>query len=256
VIQASWADLQQLPTAWEPVKTSNSPSAAPSSIVEFGSLAEEPSFGTKAEVVEPAVELDEKPSPSVVAPPSSPKAAARRPRALAGPAPEAVDPFAEPFEEEELVLDSFATLASIFGSRTPRVENSREPSIARMVQNALDAFSGNPSPDVDEKSAVALESSRARVESESAPPSIRLAVVEDGQPLPNAAAAFTTAEPDVPRSWKPAAAIESRPLESTLDDAADAILVIEDDVIDGGPSGPGVRRESYRQLFSRLRHGA
>ena len=64
----------------------------------------------------------------------------RRPRVFTGPAPEAVDPFAEPFEEEELVLDSFATLASIFGTRTPRVENSREPSISRLVQNALDAF--------------------------------------------------------------------------------------------------------------------
>jgi hypothetical protein len=175
-----------------------------------------------------------------------------------GPAPEAVDPFAEPFEEEELVLDSFATLASIFGTRTPRVENSREPSISRLVQNALDAFAGKTSEDEKEEAVVAAQDGPSPIEREPVRPSIRLAVVADSLPSPVVDAPFSPATHDkyeVARSRQPAAAFESKPLGNAFDDAADAILVIEDEPIDGGPPGPGVRRESYRQLFSRLRHG-
>jgi len=256
VIQAAWADLQQLPTAWEPAEKPASQSAAPSSVVEFGSLSDERAVMPTPDFDEAPVQLDDESVSAVDAVPSLPQVPARRPRVFTGPAPDAIDPFAEPFEEEELVLDSFATLASIFGTRTPRVENRREPSIARLVQNALDAFSGSTSPDVNDKTAVAAESAIVPIECERVSPRIRLAVVDDALPSPLAAGSFSTAEPEVPRARQPAAAIESRPVDGALDDVAEAILVIEDDTIDGGPPSPGVRRESYRQLFSRLRHGA
>ena len=40
-------------------------------------------------------------------------------------------------------------------------------------------------------------------------------------------------------------------------DAAEAILIIEDEPeVVAASSSPGVRRENYRNLFTRLRHGA
>ena len=144
VIQAAWADLQQLPTAWEPAPQPASHAATPASVVEFGSLSEEPAIAPTADEVEQPTELDEEPGAEPIPPlttqPPLPLAPVRRPRLIAGPAAEAIDPFAEPFDEEELVLDSFATLASIFGTRAPRVENRREPAISQLVQDALDAF--------------------------------------------------------------------------------------------------------------------
>lgn len=260
VIQAAWADLQQLPTAWEPAQQPAMQSANLSSVVEFGSLAEEPSIAPPAEVVEQPTELDDEEGPEQLAAvevrPSPAQIPARRPRVFAGPAPEAIDPFAERFEEEELVLDSFAALASIFGTRTPRVENSREPSISRSVQNALDAFAGQRDTKEQRGPAVDAGNTYVPIDGELVPQSLRLAIVEDGPSSPQEAASFSAAGPGVARSCPPAAAIESGPLEDTLEDGADSILVIEDEPIDGSPSDPGVRRESYRQLFSRLRHGA
>jgi type II secretory pathway predicted ATPase ExeA len=261
VIQAAWADLQQLPTSWEPGPQQASHAPAASNVVEFGSLPDEPTTASTIDAVEQPTELDdEEPSlestPSFATETSLPPAPARRPRVLVGPAPEAIDPFAEPFEEEELVLDSFVTLASIFGTRAPRVENCREPSISRLVQNALDAFSGKASVDVSEDALVDAEEEQSTIDSEPAPPSLRLAIVEDGLASPRIAATFTTAKPESASSRQPSAAIESRPSDNEVEDASDAILVIEDEPIDGGPPSPGVRRESYRQLFSRLRYGA
>ena len=60
----------------------------------------------------------------------------------------------------------------------------------------------------------------------------------------------------------PAAAIETRQADGQIchecpsDERRTPILVIEDEPVDGGSPGTGVRRENYRQLFSRLRHGA
>ncbi len=201
-------------------------------------------------------EQDLEPGPSVETKPSPQQAPAHRPRVFAGPAPEAIDPFAEPFEEEELVLDSFAALASIFGTRAPRVENRREPAISRLVQDALDAFAGKTEAEAKDEPAVAAEKDSAPIERKPGPRGIRLAVVEEGPASPQVAEPFSTAKPGAARSWQPAAAIEANPLDGESDDSADAILVIEDDSNDGGPPTTGVRRESYRQLFSRLRHGA
>ena len=55
------------------------------------------------------------------------------------PEPIAVDPFAEKFDEEEIVLDSFAAWDQIFHDQVPRVENRRDPGFATLVQAALDA---------------------------------------------------------------------------------------------------------------------
>ena len=55
------------------------------------------------------------------------------------PLPVGGDPFAEAFEEEEVVLDSFAAWDDMFHLATPRVENRRDPQFAALVQAAMDA---------------------------------------------------------------------------------------------------------------------
>lgn len=251
VIQAAWADLQQLPSAWQPprpVTTNNrshTSSSTASSVVEFGSLEDRPA-PRRTPATKPIVslhdeltELDEESFPPAPPIPVSPKfvvptappapqqpVVVRRPRVFSGRVPEAVDPFADRFEEEELVLDSFATLAGIFGTRAPRVENTREPAISRMVQNALQANAASADREV-----VSTPLDFAAVEPEVPRPALRLAVVNDTPAVSEPIVAVGTAETNQP------------------------VLVIEDDPTESDGPQPGVRRESYRQLFSRLRHG-
>jgi hypothetical protein len=205
-------------------------------------------------------------------PPAPRPAPVRRPRVFSDRVPETIDPFAEAFEEEELVLDSFVTLASIFGTRTPRVENGREPGFSRLVQHALEASTAIASE--KEESPAAQAGEMAKVDRASTWPTLRLAVVNDAPPL-----AVTEprrgVEEAAPRQRHPAATTPPQPhmngadLEPDLNasqrtvhcsavdeigfDPFDAILVIEDEPAGAGPPQPGVRRENYRQLFSRLR---
>jgi hypothetical protein len=251
VIQAAWADLQQLPSAWQPPRpvTTNSrsqtSSSTASSVVEFGSLEDRPA-PRRTPATKPIVslhdeltELDEESSPAAPPTLAAPKLAVpaappvpqqpvvvRRPRVFSGRVPEAVDPFADRFEEEELVLDSFATLAGIFGTRAPRVENTREPAISRMVHNALQANAAVTTPEIDSTPA-----DFAPMELKTPRPALRLAVVNDTPAVSEPIVAVSTAETNQP------------------------VLVIEDDPTESDGPQPGVRRESYRQLFSRLRHG-
>jgi len=252
VVQAAWADFEQLPSAWEPpVTAALSPSQiqpAPTSVVEFGTLAPPPisppppvtatpptsPVAPRKIIVEPPpVAASARPlhrKPAEPPPATRPTEPVRRPRVFSAPSAEAVDPFGEPFEEEELVLESFATLASIFGSRTPRVENGREPAISRLVQNALDASAAAAL----ERHEFCEETSAPEMSAEREPhPTIRLAVVNDSAPVAE--------EPRLP----PAAS----------EFADEPILVIEDEADQAAAPKPGVRRESYRQLFTRLRHG-
>lgn len=253
VIQAAWADLQQLPSAWEPT-TSGTAAGAPVSAIEFGSLADSPVALAPAPAPK---ELPKEPPKTIVLPepvgPAPPTIVAtpqsqrptivRRPRVFSQPAPDAVNPFNEEFEEEELVLDSFATLASIFGTRTPRVENGREPGFSRLVQNALDASTG-----VAQDESVELETAEATEPERDTRATIRLAIVNDA---PATAEESESLEEEIVDPQPQPVATISAP-DAELDDT---ILVIEDEPAPPTGPQPGVRRESYRHLFSRLRHG-
>ena len=82
VIQAAWADLQQLPSAWEPPTSSTAP-AATSNVVEFGSLAEPPAVCQPSSDLEEMTELDDEPAPVVVE--AKPAAVSSAPRPPASP---------------------------------------------------------------------------------------------------------------------------------------------------------------------------
>ena len=49
----------------------------------------------------------------------------------------AANPFAEEFDEEEVVLDSFASWDDMFRRDVPRVQNRRDPEFSALVQSAL-----------------------------------------------------------------------------------------------------------------------
>jgi hypothetical protein len=275
VIQAAWADLQQLPTPWESSQQATARPASSVSVVEFGNLDSEltehkPAAQlVTASACDDPTELDEEeltsvsfrvPPPAAEPPASSP---VRRPRVVRGPVPDAVDPFADRFEEEELVLDSFATLAGIFRPRTPRVENQREPAFSRMLQHALDAASPTTTGDHSTQNAEAAE--RAAHERPLERSAIRLAMVPDAvPPAVNDIAGRefrTNTSESVQSHREDEIEIAPRRQPGTVselpgfEDTDDAIIVIEDDPAADIPLQPGVRRENYRQLFSRLRHG-
>lgn len=259
MIQAAWADLQQLPSSWgQPAAASPAASGA-ASVVEFGALTEEASVVPSSPVAREAeasqITADISSAPPATAATTSPIAVPSLDLPVSRPAPqhhprvfsehstETIDPFAEEFEEEELVLDSFVTLANIFGKRMPRVENRREPGLSQLVEQALAAPPANPAVpadfDASEPAATPLDEVPTR-------PALRLAVVSDAPP---AAALVNNAGERFAPQHECAAAV----CEPADDELAEAILVIEDEPAELVPPPSGVRRESYRQLFSRLR---
>ena len=101
--------------------------------------------------------------------------------------------------------------------------------ISRMVQNALDANAAVAQSEPQQERS-------PEIESQPAPPqaTIRLAVVSESGPQPDEPQVHVVPHSDQPN---------------------EPILVIEDESDQRGAAQPGVRRESYRQLFTRLRHG-
>lgn len=255
-VQSAWADLQQLPTPWD---TPEVPNETPTSrVVEFGSLSSadytsalKSSFGvadlTSEAIVGPRLsefdtELDiesDEPEPEVVD--ASVIDTRHHSPARAENVP---DPFAEKFDEEEVVLDNFAAWDDMFRRDTPRVANRRDPGFATLVTAAMKAVPTNENDatsvaadlsfefdlqnlidTIDDLDAAATEAIRS---AKSTRPTLRIADVSDipAAPLP------------------PVATVDEAP-----------VLIIEDDVPTPAPPNPPVRREEYRNLFSRLRSG-
>jgi type II secretory pathway predicted ATPase ExeA len=141
LVQAAWSDLQQLPAPWESTTASTTSAQSPN-VVEFGSLSDD----NDAEPDEPANDwvagVDRRSPPECwgvaslhPSHPGSQSTVDVKPRRAAQPG----DPFAEQFDEEEIVLDSFAAPDDMFWRGMPRVENRRDPGFAGLVQAALDA---------------------------------------------------------------------------------------------------------------------
>lgn len=277
LVQRAWSDLQQLPSPWE---TPSAPStvAPTGQVVEFGRLDGESSVAVAElrsddEIVEPTeLDLDDD-VPTCV------ESAAPLPQRESAAAIAAANPFAEPFEEEEVVLDAFAAWDDMFRRATPRVENRREPGFATLVRAALEAAApAGESRRVDTPPLGVLRDDKAdeltsdagdlltRVADEAPAgpdlddttnwPPLRLAVVSEAAPLNpvpllapstrvgglGAAALAAMTAADITRGAGKPFAPEA------------PVLVVEEDGLPG-QRGPAVRREEYRNLFSRLRSG-
>jgi type II secretory pathway predicted ATPase ExeA len=285
IIQAAWADLQQLPAPAESLNGNGPDASDRLDIVEFGNLGNSDLHNSLeiAVGIPTTRELPLDPSDDLDAPIVAPRdnstvatysaepiapAMQRRPRTFDDCVPEAVDPFADEFEDEEIVLDRFAPLAELFHVGTPRVANRRDPAFAGFVGQAIADRLDAPD-HLDASDDLQVESKETRiaatpqhVRGDTAPrrgfgpgqPTIRLAVVDESAP----------SERGPGRAHAPLANIASKVTSDFALDPSftavartsdDPILVIEDEPIHIVRPQPSVRREAYRDLFSRLRHG-
>jgi type II secretory pathway predicted ATPase ExeA len=239
VIQEAWADLQQLPTPWEtPAADAADPPETP--VVEFGRLRDDVlTDDGNDDVASFDVEPTELDTDDWLI--SAKIQTDDLPKAQPAEAVVAADPFAEKFDEEEVVLDNYAAWDDMFGRDTPRVSNRREPQFATLVQAAVNASPvaavGREDDRLDMKLA-ADETARPAAATDA--PRLRLAIVCD-----------------TPRAGQTdgiALADESKLDQFDIEPNDDPILVVEDDPSPSAEASP-VRREEYRQLFSRLRSG-
>lgn len=267
-IEQAWADLQQLPTPWQ--DSAKSQAAAQASAIEFGQLGDEGIAGdvqldlpggdplgnhTLAELAQidrTLDALDLEPAATCAMPadgdretcsPLDPSAAEMQ--LLSG---AHHDPFGSGFDEEEVVIDRYASLEARLLPDRSRVTSAE----GRVLGEALRSHDASHAPPgVDEATLPAAEEWSAMRVVE--PPAEAGAL-----PLHSAAEDFDPA--DDPVLPEPAAASPERlnpqALGSIGDDDRD-LLVLENV---RAPSrqlvvAPLQRRRQYRQLFSSLRKG-
>lgn len=290
-VQAAWADIQQLPAPWEtPPPTTEPP--APLQVVEFGQLNElvEPNRPTisscdvligqhdseEADALDTdATELDLEEVSAATEP-----VASTTPEPFVVP-PATNNPFMEEFEDEEVVLDNFANWDNMFRREAPRVQNRRDPEFASLVQAAMTSSAcvenqatekapplrmSQPENDgtVDRGESMTLVSSgKSNRETVEWPP-LRIAVVSESSagvfesdyvptPATSSSSAWNMPQDDS-TTWSPQDNSSSmeRGEDKTLAKEEEPVLIVEDDTL--APTAP-VRREEYRNLFSRLRSG-
>lgn len=142
VVQAAWSDLQQLPTAWPAPGIQVDVGEPQSSVIEFGSLTE----SSEPADIERQFDSDEREHSTTSTqltvenhPPQPEPASVRTPvKELRRGRRDEKDPFTEEFDEEEVVLDSFAAWDEfLMGRNTPRVENQRDHGFAMRVRDAM-----------------------------------------------------------------------------------------------------------------------
>jgi type II secretory pathway predicted ATPase ExeA len=290
IIQVAWSEIQQLPTPWDTPAPTTSPSA-PLQVVEFGNLAAEPirtSAPDSLLVVEQSedddfldvehTELDEETEDEVITTFST----AKHERATATVMLDTGNPFDEEFDEEEVVLDNFAGWDEMFRREAPRVQNRRDPEFSALVQSAITSAdvhettttmtTGAPfrmletdidDYEIDAGDLLETDTSAAPTDDVSDLPPLRLAFGLDSPPpdpksafeetmKSSAAWAEPSKEPLTP-TWSRHDAAHEDELTDDVNSVDEApVLIVEDDPV--VPSAP-VRREEYRNLFSRLRSG-
>lgn len=255
VIQAAWADLQQLPAPWDtPHPVTEEPV---SEVVEFGDLDSTVENRTptlrdeadarssvailRAKFTEDDTELDVDDDEVVECISQTSVVAPARFQDESG---STADPFAESFAEEEVVLDTFAAWDEMFRQNAPRVANRRDPGFATLVSAALEAsdeesVSCRTQDAADLSFEFDLQTIIDSIRDIEAIDDKKIAVARNGRPSLKIA--------DVSEATSPAPAAPE--LEK------DTVLIVEDDAPTPSPVKPAVRREEYRNLFSRLRSG-
>jgi len=252
-IERAWADLQQLPTPWEtpPCTVDEQPTPR---VIEFVGLDEaEPELGNDADIEPTELDWDE-PGDARQDHVSADETAEHQ---------EAINPFAEPFDEEEVVLDTFAAWENVFGRTTPQVQNRRDPGFANLVEAAIVCANGceeQPSGCSRVAPLQSTEAHHSQPQEDNQRPlastgtQLRLAAVSESAAICETSMAsadkqnWTSASPTRSKSDSAMATVGYQPITDDAD-----VLVIEDD--SSPPPAAPVRRENYRDLFTRLRGG-
>jgi len=249
VIEEAWADLQQLPTPWNTAKGAEAAvaenEAQDGSIIEFGTLDEEDSEDEPAAVpfrplaaatvsplpepdlldtLEPDIQVEEIQT-QLAAIESDFHPLSTHVTTVDVVYPPAEHPFQEAFEEEEVVVDRYASLeASTFHNR-PQVRSREGQELARLLA-PFDKGTSNSKTASTTNTATTTET-------------IRVAPVES----PKTITEITLQ----------AAESSTRVIEIPDDDSD--LLVVEELPQESQEVTATVRRQEYRQLFANLRRG-
>jgi len=251
-IEEAWADLQQLPMPWH--ESTGRPAGDRHSevtdVIEFGGLDDdelevgyEPPTVAKSDfssTVDNLAELEE--HVDAMADEFRPAGSIRPEVEFV--LPDLIRPRDESFDEEEVVLDRYAELDASSWSGLPQVSSREGRELSRLLERYSQTNSASrpvvrpaPMPDVQEVSHVAASSPRTLGSVVQTSPSQQPAATSPDISLPQLAYVETTSSVD----------------------PDDDLIVVEDDtdcseLVIGRPIAP-VRRQEYRQLFARLRHG-
>jgi len=252
-IEEAWADLQQLPVPWHEPAAARSESD--SGVIEFGQLAEEAAPRAVAGTIGPSLgdaalaQLDDI-ERQVRAMESGYEVGDFSPAAESGTEVELIfheahDPFGSHWDEEEVVIDRYASLEDAALRNRGRTTSGEGQEIGALVTAAL-----APPPQIVPAPRPSEDDS-------------------DFEPVPAiAAAAFNPAsDPVLPEEPTDRAGLERerrqpalRPratisLRAIAEDDRD-IIVVDDDTPPPAPIPPAGRpkRQEYRQLFSSLRN--
>ncbi len=293
-IETAWADLQQLPTPWQPAQASGDGLRGPAGgldggleggdVVEFGSLEDDLDFGGEGSP-SATPEFDE-PLEAVASEatiPTVPFAAPPRPASMdldgkfarleshlaaadeAFGASEPVDsvghlivapttdPFGETFEEEEIVLDHFASLQASSTHIRRRVHCYESQGLASALRMCLSSDAvvakGVQAPAANRDAAANGPTARLdAVEPEDDPLDMDTPTVVYNVPARSASGQPTPRMADVIRPEEFFAALDA-------DDPRQDGLIIIDEVDSGSATShrPKLRVAEFGQLFSKLR---
>jgi len=261
MVEEAWADLQQLPLPWSPA--SGDQHAA---VIEFGSLADpdQPARGQDEAEATPSIpfpraEADDSREDEVLDDAADesgePDASEFQPWTASAPEVELVfpdlrNPFAEPFEEEEIVIDRYAMQDDQMLRQRPKVTSRDSDRLAELV---------HPPQEVDPRENIGVAHQETHEE----------AAVGDEDEVDGVGdlpAAFLEGETEQDDheivAWdnEPAATHDPQQVVATLDKISELaegdgdMITVQDDV----PAPQVVRsvpRQQYTQLFAKLRRG-
>lgn len=291
VVQEAWSDLQQLPTPWVEPSAKAQPVLDDGDVVEFGALSDDTDDASPASIPFPsrdnpaAVAVAKADEDSILSGPDEQLDEIERQVASVAeadvereisPAMEVAatiaNPFDETFDEEEVIVDSYASLQDTFFADAPRVRSDEGRKIAAMLATAeqpRDFESFEPPAAEPNTRVVAVDESDEQRES------VAHAIAIDQreahrrqQELTADVAAILPKEVAASEQWDSNVAMhrsapptdinaERRHIDPHGDDR-DLIIVSQqpDDEVEADASTPNqspTRRQKYRQLFARLR---
>lgn len=257
-VQAAWADLHQLPAPWyspEVAEAAVAPPAPQLASIEFSFIENEDAAWADLMDAAPAPAAS---SPSLASPIVTPAPAYVADQALGKIAREAVsqtvDPFADAFEEEEVVIDRFASLEAAFHPATPHVVNTLDPAMGDSLARLEPAACKPASP--------AAASGRPFIDTlgEFAPPSLVLRTDTTAKSYGDAslgAAGFRADAPAMTDTDGESDEEEDDYVYSLAEgDEESDVLVIEREFEPLPQAATGARRSDYRRLFANLRRGS
>lgn len=230
VVQSAWSDLHQLPAPWNTPAVETQATVAPP---QEGAVADF-EFGQLDNAFEPGTPDAQATTPAEAGEPQR-DAEWNADHALAEvaksqqPAAAASDPFGGEFEDEEIVIDRFASLADTLPAGAPAVTNALDPTFSRIADayQQVDVLASPPAPVEEQDAGFAAE-------------------LDTATELDEVVGAADDDEDTC--STIPMAPAEEEPMGH--------VLIIEDDGHEQCTiSRPMVRRREYRQLFAQLRQG-